>query len=118
MAKTGYNGSNAPDIGNVADGSVQLFADQSRGVRIGPGFETPGMLPARWKTPLRDDGDAIGIAVRTLRAAWQMPSLPGRSRDSRWSGRTFTWVFPSELYRTPNSCSFPPRVENPLPKLL
>jgi hypothetical protein len=118
MAKTGYNSSNAPHIGNVADGSVQLFADQSRGVRIGPGFETSGVLPARWKASLRHDGDAIGIAVRPLRAAWQMPSLHIRGGHSNRSGRKLTWIFPGDLSRIPQSFSFPPRVEYPLPKFL
>jgi hypothetical protein len=90
IAKKSYNSIDAPHVGIIADGSVQLFADQSRGVRIGLGFKNSALLPARWKASLRDDGDAIGIAVRSLRAVWQMPFFPGRSHDSRCSGRELT----------------------------
>ncbi len=97
LAMTGYNSADAPHFGSIADGSVQLFADHSRGVRIQPGFETSALLPARWKASLRDDGGSIGIAVRSLRPDWQMPSLPLRSGPSSRSGRKFTWDFPSDL---------------------
>src|ERR1035441_3057313 len=90
IAKKSYNSIDAPHVGIIADGSVQLFADQSRGVRFRPGLKVSGVLPSRRKTPLRDDGDANGITVRSLPAAWQVPSVPIRRSHSSPSGRKFT----------------------------
>ena len=58
-----YNDPDASHVGNSADGSAQLSADQSGGFRIGCGLETSGVLPAWWKACLRDDGESIGAVV-------------------------------------------------------
>jgi len=78
-----YNDSNAPGVGNIADGCVQLSADQPSAIRIGRGVEPAGVLPSRRKASLRDDGKRIGIAVRSLAAGCQMPFLPGGLGDSK-----------------------------------
>jgi len=69
-------------MGNTADGSVQLFTDQSGGVCLGCGFETSGVLPARRKASLRNDGEPIEIVVGSFIEVWSMLLLSGRQSRS------------------------------------
>jgi hypothetical protein len=114
----GYNEPNAPRIGNLAAGSVQLFADQSSGAGVGPGVEPPGMLPPRRKTSLRNDGDAIGIAVRSFASNSPMLQLPVLWRDCGQPGGKPAWTFTIRSYRILQLFSFSSSDGNPLFKLL
>jgi hypothetical protein len=73
-----YNVHNAPKLCDAAGGSLHLFADRSGSVRIEWGLQPSGVLQARRKAWLRDDGEPICVVVRPLRAGCQMPFLSAR----------------------------------------
>jgi hypothetical protein len=113
-----YNDCHAAHLRNAAGGSFRLFADQPGGVRIGCGVETSGVLQAWRKASLRDDGEPIGIVVRSRRAGWQMRFLSGRSGDSRESNCKFAWSFPGDLCRAQQSSGFATADGSALPNIL
>jgi len=54
-----YNNPDASHIGNSADESAQLSADQSGSFRIGRGLEASGLLPTCRTASLCDDGEPV-----------------------------------------------------------
>ncbi len=56
----------APHPRIPAAGSVQLFADRTGAIGLGSGFETPGVLPPQWQTPLHDD-NRLRLPCRQMR---------------------------------------------------
>jgi hypothetical protein len=106
-ASSEYNQWNAPHLCNAAGGSVQLFADQSGGVRIGCRLKAPGVLQTRREACLRDEGDRIR---RRQWPPWarSMPFLSYREGDAARPDFKFTRSFPSYLCRTPQSSGFAP----------
>jgi len=101
-----YNSANETDGGDSADGSVQLLADQSGGVRVGRGLETPSVLPPQWTTSLREYGERVGILFGTRFAIRQMRPFSSGASCSSESNRKFTRNLAVHLFWTRQSSDF------------